>query len=415
MLMVNIQIIFQERFRDSINEILSSFVQNNIYPASKYGPFICVPVIEKTGNAKAKVVAIRELQRCVEISGIDGIGKRGLTSTAKVFSEEHVAEIRNALLDLIETVIFKMDSDIQKYLKICTSSYLSSKARDLILERISRNGIGRGLENSQSLSSSQDRPTSTKRSTIDEKVDGIPGLKLNLGLKTNTPLIDNVTTPDGPFTFSFQSKFSPMANVEDKTRMSSASLANTPSSSRGAQMPDPISFKAHQSSIPSVSDTSAAGAAASLRERLKQIRDKHRLGSQIAVASFEKDEGFVDSSQTKSETPILSSTVTVPPFVQRNASVAEKSTFLSIIESVDKLLFEPIPLNPSYSRYFPVALDGLRRIHASLTSTSTQSGSFAQTAELEQLKSEIVANMALCVERLARYACFFSIVILSPS
>jgi len=295
-----------------------------------------------------------------------------------------------------------MDSDIQKYLKICTSSYLSGKARDLILERVSRNGIGRGpAENSQP-SSFHDLPTSTKRSANDEKVDGMSGLKLNLGLRTSTQVSSlDTTTPDGPFTFSFQSKISPMANVEDKARLISASYANTPSSSRGSQIPDPTSYKVHQNSTTSVTDTSAAGAAASLRERLKQIRDKHRLGSQIAVASIDKDEGYVDSPPIKKDSPLISSIITVPPVIQRNPSLTEKTIFSSIIECVDKLLFEPIPLIPNNSRYFPTALDGLRRIHASLT--STQSGALNQAADLEQLKSQIIVNMAICVERLARY------------
>jgi len=386
-------------------ETLSSFIKNHIFPASKYGPFICVPVIEKTANAKAKVVAIKELHRCVEICGLDGIGKRGLTSTAKVLSEEHVSEIKIALLDLIETVILKMDSDIQKYLKICTSSYLSSKARDLILERISRHGIGRGHAENSHPSISQDRPT--KSSVSNETADNMSGLKLNLGLRASTQVsvTEYAATPDGPFTFSFQSKFSPMTNVEDKTRVMSASYASTPLSARGSMIPDPLAHRTHhQISNTSSNDTSAAGAAASLRERLKQIRDKHRLGSQTAVTSIDidKDEGYVDSPPVKKDSSLISSVITVPPVIQRTPpSFTEKTMFSGIIECVDKLLFEPIPLIPNNSRYFTTALDGLRRIHASLT--STQSGAANQAAELEQLKSQIITNMAVCVERLARY------------
>lgn len=349
------------------------------------------------GYAKAKAVAIRELQRCVEISGIDGIGKRGLTSTAKILSEEQVVEIKNALLDLIETAVQKMDSDIQKYLKICTSSYLSSNARDLILERVARHGIGKGQSEAVQVN---DRPSSTKRSAINEKTDGMLALKLNLGLKSNvTPMTE--TAVDGPFTFSFQSKLNPAINGDDKAKSLSLSYASTPSTRETLLVPDASSFKSQRSSSVVTSDSSAAGAAASLRERLKQIRDKHRLGSQIAVASHDHEEDFVESLP-KQEPLSTSSLVSIPSVIQKNPLVTEKSIFLTIIESVDKLLFEPIPLIPSNSRYFPVALDGLRRIHASLTSTSN--GPTNQSAELEKLKLEIVANMPMCVERLARYA-----------
>ena len=95
-------------------------------------------MIESTINAKTRGIAIRELRFCVESCGLNGIGKKGLQVQAKSFSEENLLENKGFHLDLIQAIIFKMNGDINKYFKICGSTALSRKSKDLIEERMAK-------------------------------------------------------------------------------------------------------------------------------------------------------------------------------------------------------------------------------------------------------------------------------------
>ena len=95
-------------------------------------------MIESTINAKTRGIAIRELRFCVESCGLNGIGKRGLQVQAKSFSEENLLENKGFHLDLIQAIILKMNGDINKYFKICGSTALSRKSKDLIEERMAK-------------------------------------------------------------------------------------------------------------------------------------------------------------------------------------------------------------------------------------------------------------------------------------
>lgn len=95
-------------------------------------------MIESTINAKTRGIAIRELRFCVESRGLNGIGKKGLQVQAKSFSEENLLENKGFHLDLIQAIILKMNGDINKYFKICGSTALSRKSKDLMEERMAK-------------------------------------------------------------------------------------------------------------------------------------------------------------------------------------------------------------------------------------------------------------------------------------
>jgi hypothetical protein len=96
-----------------------------------------VSLIESSSNAKARVMACKDCCACVESLGLSGIGKKGVLVAAKSISEEKLPENRNALLDLMELILPRMNGDMQRFVRICGPS-LSDKARVLIEERLKK-------------------------------------------------------------------------------------------------------------------------------------------------------------------------------------------------------------------------------------------------------------------------------------
>ena len=137
------------RFRKMFQDLLSMVVDDGLYPPQRYGPHICIVVVERTSHAKARGLATKECRSCVELGGLDGIGKKGIQVTAKAFSEESLAENRTTSLDLIVAIIEKMNGDLQKYARTCGNSNLSDKAKELIEERWIKHEKARRWRNGQ--------------------------------------------------------------------------------------------------------------------------------------------------------------------------------------------------------------------------------------------------------------------------
>jgi hypothetical protein len=135
--------------------LIDQVKSEELIPSKRMGPLVCVSVIEGSSHAKARVMACKECSVCVEKIGLSGIGKKGVLVAAKSFSEEKFTENRNALLDLLELLLSRMNGDMQRFVRICGPS-LSEKARNLIEERLKK-------------SSSNDASSTTSNSTT-----GIP-------------------------------------------------------------------------------------------------------------------------------------------------------------------------------------------------------------------------------------------------
>jgi hypothetical protein len=70
----------------------------------------------------------------VEKEGISFVGKRGVLSIAKALSDESIPENKGVLLEVIQSILIKMNGDIQKLVRLCDRN-LSDRARHLIEER----------------------------------------------------------------------------------------------------------------------------------------------------------------------------------------------------------------------------------------------------------------------------------------
>jgi hypothetical protein len=156
-------------------------------------------VIESTINAKTRGIAIRELRFCVESRGLNGIGKKGLQVQAKSFSEENLLENKGFHLDLIQLIILKMNGDINKYFKICGSTALSRKSKDLIEERMAK-VQKTSLENDNSKFSQE----SNKTRPVNRIEQPLASHHVSVEDKEESSASEKTSeVADGPFKFSF--------------------------------------------------------------------------------------------------------------------------------------------------------------------------------------------------------------------
>jgi len=329
----------KERFRDMLLDLLASLASDDIYPLVKYGSITCISVIESSTSPKTRVLAAHQCHSCVEKCGLIGIGKKGVQLVAKSLSNEKHTENRTAYLDLIEMIIQKMNGDINKYIKICGSSTLSRRARELVEERWMRHKNAAASSTTKMRpSTAQPRPTksptqgmltlykSISTSAIvsaSELLHALPSL--NLETATNGRSNDDavLTSPSsndrgGPSTFS--SKTPEYSSSENKTK----------------------AYSSH----------SGTGVSAPLRERMRKISEQRQ---------------------------------------------AEKM-FNAIMCDVDDLLSQPTPLGDKENISL-IAVTGLSRIHASLTAHGTIQTETGQVV-LDELRIIVKANLPYCVARL---------------
>ena len=116
-----------------------------------------------------------------------------------------------------------------------------------------------------------------------------------------------------------------------------------------------------------------SGAAASLRERLQQIRDKNKS---------EREEEILSAPSS------------------RIVSSKHENLFYGIIDDVDNLLKESTPLGQE-NKSSSIALVGLRKLHASLTAGTSQNTNIDPNV-LQELRKIVKSKVSFCVEKLTR-------------
>ncbi len=358
-----------------MRDLIIFFSEGEIYPCSKYGSIICVGVLEKSSNSKTRVIASNEILACLDMCGLPAIGKKGIQVSARAFSEESLPENRAAYLDLIECVIEKMNGDTNKYYKLCGSSTLSRKARETIEKRLSSNtkkrqtkrpstgnSIRKSIAPTEMHSAS---PLQQPQNEPESPVRDFPSLDLAPSTSGNGEQSIFRTSSehsmngeiDGPFKFSYQGK------LDDRQ-------------STYTQMP-PSETISNERALNNGS--TSTGAAASLRERLKHIRDKH-----------------------KQEVDVTGVSLPIPPTpVQKRVVTQPCPLYEDIVMNVNKLLSEETPLQEMTGK-FTHALIGLRQFHSSLSNNNSDStGTNPQL--LQDLRRHLQYKVPECVELLTRY------------
>ncbi|KAL3924077.1 MAG: hypothetical protein SGILL_001267, partial [Bacillariaceae sp.] len=337
------------RFKDIYMDLIAELKAGHMIVYKKFGPLVCVPIMESSAQAKARLLACQECYGCVESVGLSGIGKKGVLVVAKSLSDEKLPENRSALLDLMALLVSRMNNDIQRLSKICGTS-LSNKARTLVEERMRKiendgglpsppktTGMSSGIPTrtggasartarqprpNQSTpvakgapSRSKDAPAVTTIATTSDDgdmtfEDELPALDLRLGARAAhiTPTKSSgLQQPSPPSSL-------PRLNFSDRGALSKpvdSSPVVGSSSSYPDSSPDPAVANLFNTSSGSNSESSALrpsfadsgssesiGAAASLRARLLKIREKNQGGAsrkhvQVAIEpATSNDDGF---------------------------------------------------------------------------------------------------------------------------
>lgn len=130
---------------------------------------------------------------------------------------------------------------------------------------------------------------------------------------------------------------------------------------------------------------SSAGAAASLRERLRQIRDKHK-----------QDDGQ-DQDEVLPDPPS-------EPTARQSGNGGSCPLYEDITKKVEILLGEPTPLL-EINDIFTNGLIRLRQLHSSLSNSNSDSTG-TNPALLKDLRQHIHKNVPHCVKILTRYVNF---------
>lgn len=303
----------------------------NLYPLNKYGSVVCISVIEHTSNSKTKGIAIKELISCVETNGLPAIGKKGIPVIAKGFADENIPENKSNYLDLIQCIISRMNGDVGRFFKLCGSTILSRKDTEAIQVKVSRF-----------------KPPQVSNTAVSPKASSTVNSE---SPKRNSTKRDEV---EGPFTFSFGSKAAVSKSSDNELYCSVDNLE---------QLAD-----------------ASSGAAASLRERLRQIRDKHS-----------QEEGLSNNDDN-----LLPAR---PNFIISKNQLSCR-LYDEIVEAVEIMLQQPTPLS-DINENFTKALVGLRQMHSSLSNGKNDSTG-TNPALLVELRHYLYGKVPETVDMLTR-------------
>ncbi|KAL7540754.1 hypothetical protein ACHAXR_010359, partial [Thalassiosira sp. AJA248-18] len=127
----------KSQFKDQFVSILSFVRSNELYPLQKYGPNICILVLDKSKSNRARSLAATECSSCVIAIGVGAIGKKGMIALSRALTLEKVTEIRMSYLDLFYNVVQKY-GDLDKLLSIIGDDNLTDKTKQMILDRCSK-------------------------------------------------------------------------------------------------------------------------------------------------------------------------------------------------------------------------------------------------------------------------------------
>jgi hypothetical protein len=233
-------------------DIVAMIQDNDLLPAKRLGPVICVTVFENSSHAKARSLSCRLCAKCVEIEGLTGIGKKGVSVGAKTLSEAKIPDNRAAALDLMGVVLAKMNGDIQRLGRICGPN-LSDKARDLLKEHW------------------------TKINKFDAGAETPHKPRSNLAAPTSTRIVESVREANEPANAPVEL---PRLSLRETYR------GDSPRRSERDTNPPLLSTNSNETGD---SESRGSGAAASLRERLLKIRDKASICDETTLSQDSED------------------------------------------------------------------------------------------------------------------------------
>ena len=332
-------------------ELVDDFLE--VVDPQKYCSFCCIPVLESSQYLKARILALDECQKVVELIGPNSLGKRGIQSVAKNLDDSS-PDCRTSVISVLSIVRDKLHGDQARLFKACGSS-LSNKGRT-ILEQVwgdqtrkqpelkqSAKNVAKGRRESHL---SPPGSISKVRGTSNNPVSPKEGISLNLRLGESSNGSQfysediKITSPN-PFKFQDPSFVNEVLNADRSGTSKSSAL---------------VEIKNEPQSSPQVTKSDAA---ASLRARLKLIRERHR--------STNLDD---NNSRPATADTSLSSVSLREHHVKNNSKPLLDYTTLRA--SIKKCLETPLPLSEDNGN-LKSCIESLRQLHTVVISPATES------------------------------------------
>jgi hypothetical protein len=362
----------QGRFRDTYLEITSILENEILLPPKRLG-MVCIAVIESSPHAKAKAQACHTCLSCIEKTGLAGFGKKGVVAVARMLSQDTTMH-RMAALELMESILSKMNGDIIRLARICGPS-LSDKGQQLLEERWYKNhskDVAHPFGGNGSPGTRQNPASPQKFSTFgfqkEEKqsdlVDELPRLSLRAAGKDQprqSPrkmLSEETSHNNEPFAFSF-----------------SAGTIRSPShaDSEFADLSSGTAFRSFNAT-----EVEPSGAAAALRARLLKIREKSQLpeiGNSASTVSFS-----MNNNEQEADAPI---------------------DVDAIIGNIEGLLTQTKPIGES-DAHMSTCIDSLKIVHSAI-SRQMNTSVCQSRIQLDDCRERLLQNVNQTVELLRRY------------
>jgi cytoskeleton-associated protein 5 len=427
------------RFKETYMDLIEQFKAEDLLPTKRLGPLVCVGIIEGSSYPKARLLACKECQLCVEKIGLSGVGKRGVLAVAKSLSEENLQENRNALVELMASLVLRMNGDMQRFTRICGPS-LSGKARSLIEERLKKGGFPASAalkprtsvlspsphtssivfkESKATPSKAMNRATLTPKSSpdaqpdydVDEEIkDELPALDLRLGMRPTPISSVGIARP--------QTSRSSLTSGVQRDSIDVQKVDQRQSDDVGNTIPSPT--EEDRESLRSILFTSSShdsesslGAAASLRARLIKIRERNKTGPVPTSGENSPHRGRSDEPQTAVVELFAASqdqdyrSSTLADLHVEEASNGPSSDLLpgvshlvKFLDAIRRLLSRDLPLSEEDGEIIECT-DVLKSIHAAVS----QQPGLAVNLDVDgvsRLRQEIKANSNEVVETLTR-------------
>lgn len=373
------------RFRDAFMDIVSLLQSEDLLPPKRLGGIVCAAMIERSAHAKARVMACHIGLECVEKTGLAGIGKKGVTSTAKMLSEETIPENRAAALDLMEVILSKMNGESQRLARICGPN-LSEKAREMVEERwqkrppppkqTTRAPTADYQERERSIQSQSKATRDGQAENVGSQsvyYDELPALSLRPPSGREMPTaysrareVDQDLSRIDPFAFSSTARASPVSAVTETAHDISEK--------------DSGGYKA--ADIGSTGAESSFGTAASLRARLMKIREKSKGPEE---SSEELETALVEAIQD----------------AELVEEISPEAEFENGLESIKVLVSKNTPLGEEDVDLLG-CIETLKKFHAALS--KQQKGNFGLSVQaFSALRQLIAENLSNTIEHLTRY------------
>ena len=397
------------RFRKMFQDLISQINDGGLYPPQRYGPHICMVIVERTHHAKTRGLAMKECQACIELCGLDGIGKKGIQVTAKTFSEEKLTENRTIALDLLVGVIERLNGDLHKFARLCGNSNLSHKAKEAIEERWAKHEQQPAAGGKSGNVTSRPRKTASSSLRSSARSSGIPGLSPGSGKRDraragtsalslrkegdNDDEVDAFPTlklnlDDAAYSSSAERSANPLSNSTADEEMISPTpreelftfqYSGRRSSNEAPQVEATVEAKRTTSateeivtssaSIATSGEQSSAGVS-SLRERLAKLRSRKGGGAEGGEgSSVIHDAGSRDNDDvgtTNNDEEDHEAAKNLPTINVRSAPEAKAQQDSTVMSRIDKLMLQPIPLAEDDPAIKSVE-ESLRTIHAAVS------------------------------------------------